>query len=92
MSDLKQIIKDRMEQLEITPYNLAIAYGKIVDPNLSDVGDRDIGNKYLSSVKRAINDPESCKVETLKAIVQALQGNLIFQVEFFDKKVHRLTA
>jgi len=56
------------------------------------VGDRDIGNKYLSSVKRAINDPESCRVETLKAIIQALQGNLIFQVEFFDKKVHQLPA
>lgn len=91
MSGLKEIITERMEKLEMSPYHLAIAYGKIIDPDTS-VKDREIGNRYLSTVRKALNDPDSVKNHTLKTLIQALQGDLILSVEFVDKKVHRLSS
>ncbi|WP_009631790.1 hypothetical protein [Synechocystis sp. PCC 7509] len=89
MKELKEIIKGRMEELEISPYHLAIAYGKIIDPDNRKT-ERDIGNRYLSTVNKAIEHPETCKNHTLKTLIQALEGELVLCVEFVDKKVYRL--
>ena len=92
MNGLKEIITGRMEQLEMSPYQLAIAYGKIFDPDGNGKSDRDIGNRYLSTVNKALTHPETCKNHTLKTIIQALQGDLVLSVEFVDKKVYKLSA
>jgi len=84
-NDLKKLIEDRMSQLEMTPYQLAIAYGKIAEPDF-DGTERDIGNKYLSRIKKAISQPEKCQLDTLKTIFKALKGNLVLQMEFVDTR------
>jgi hypothetical protein len=92
MNGLKEVITKRMEKLEMSPYQLAIAYGKIIDPDVSGKTDRDIGNRYLSTVNKVLHHPETCKNHTLETLIQALQGNLILSVEFIDKEVHRLSS
>lgn len=89
--DLKTLLNDRLEQLGMTPYELAIAYGKKQNPD-PGLTDRDIGNKYLSTVRKALNNPETCKPATLKGVVEALNGRLTMQVEFIDTKTYKLSA
>lgn len=88
MEDLKQIIKDRMDQLELTPYTLSIEYGKLLEPEFQGT-DRDIGNRYLSRIRKAVTQPEKCQIETLTTLLKVLNGSL--SIEFVDKKIHKLT-
>lgn len=91
MDDLKTILNKRLEQLGMSQYELAIAYGKKQDPGLeSELSDRDIGNKYLSTVRKVLTSPETCKPATLRGVVEVLNGRLIMQIEFFDVKTYRL--
>lgn len=85
-SSLKKLIDDRMTELGWNPYKLAIAYGKIKDPDFQGT-DRDIGNKNLSRIRTALAKPERCQLDTLKTIFQALGGSPKLTVEFIDKKV-----
>ncbi|PSB41632.1 hypothetical protein C7B80_30040 [Cyanosarcina cf. burmensis CCALA 770] len=84
-SSLKKLIDDRMAELGWNPYKLAIAYGKIKDPDFQGT-DRDIGNKNLSRIRTAIAQPERCQLDTLKTIFQALGGSPKLTVEFIEEK------
>lgn len=84
-SSLKKLIDDRMAELGWNPYRLAIAYGRIKDPDFQGT-DRDIGNKNLSQIKTALTKPERCSLDTLKAIFQALGGSPKLTVEFVERK------
>lgn len=92
MNELKEILIGRMAELEMSPYSLAIAYGKILNPNADVKTDRDIANRYLSTIRKALEDPESVKNQTLKTIISVLQGDLVLSVEFTNKKVYKLSS
>lgn len=91
--DLKTVLNKRLEELGMTQYELAIAYGKKQNPKPEpDLTDRDIGNKYLSTVRKALSNPETCKPATLRGVVEALNGQLTMQIEFFDTKTYKLST
>lgn len=89
--DIKTILNKRLEELGMTQYELAIAYGKKQNPE-PGLSERDIGNKYLSTVRKVLNYPETCKPATLKGVVEALNGRLTMQIEFIDTKTYNLSA
>jgi len=89
--DLKTLLHDRLEQLGMSAYDLAIAYGKRQNPD-PGLTDRDIGNKYLSTVRKVLTSPETCKPVTLRGVVEAMNGRLTMQIEFVDTKTYSLNA
>lgn len=89
--DLKTILNKRLEDLGMSQYEVAIAYGRQQNPN-PDLTDREISNKYLSTVRKVLTSPETCKPATLKGVVEALSGRLTIQIEFTDTKTYSLSA
>lgn len=90
-TSLKDIIKKRMEQLEWNEYRLAIAYGKTLGDPLNRT-DRELGNNYLTTIKKILAEPEKSKPETLRVLFKALQGELYYNVEFINKETHKISA
>lgn len=75
----------------MTQYELAIVYGRKHYPD-SGLSDRDIANKYLSTVRKVFSAPDTCKPSTLKGVVEALNGRLTLQVEFTDVKSYNIST
>lgn len=66
---LKQSIDDRLKQLEWSVYRLSQEIAKLR-------GEPDSTQRIYSSIRNCVNNPNSCRWETLQDVLIALDGKL----------------
>lgn len=77
MNALEQL----MEEKDWSYYQLAVEYGKLEHPELSPI---DLAKKYSTNIRKAVKHPEKARFETVKKLVELLDGELIIRVKRTD--------
>jgi hypothetical protein len=80
-NEQKNALEKLMEQKGWSYYQLAIEYGKLEYPELPPA---ELAKKYGTNIRRVVRDPNSARFETVKKIVELLDGELVIRVKRVD--------
>jgi len=59
-------------------YQLAVEYGKLEYPDLTPA---ELAKKFGTNIRRAVRNPELARFETVKKLVELLDGELIIRIK-----------
>lgn len=72
----KEILEDRLQELGWTPYKLAQLVSQL---RSVEEGKEKRVTSFVSSVRQALNNPDSSSLKTIETLIKALDGELIIR-------------
>lgn len=72
----KEILEDRLQELGWSPYKLAQLVSKL---RSKEEGKEKRVTSFVSSVRQALNNPDSSSLKTIETLIKALDGELIIR-------------
>lgn len=72
----KEILEDRLQELGWTPYKLAQLVSQL---RSVEEGKEKKVTSFVSSVRQALNNPDSSSLKTIETLIKALDGELIIR-------------
>jgi hypothetical protein len=72
----KEILKKRMEVLGLKPWQITKIYSRI---RAQRYGDLDDPRRYSNTINKAIENPDKSSIQTIQALVEALDGELVIR-------------
>lgn len=72
----KEILEDRLQELGWSPYKLAQLVSQL---RSIEEGKEKRVTSFVSSVRQAINNPDSSSLKTIETLIKALDGELIIR-------------
>lgn len=70
----KEILKRRMEELGLKPWQLTKIFSRI---RAEKAGEIDDPRRYSNTLSKAMESPEKSSLQTIEALVEALDGKLL---------------
>lgn len=72
----KEILEDRLQELGWSPYKLAQLVSQL---RSVEEGKEKRVTSFVSSVRQALNNPDSSSLKTIETLIKALDGELIIR-------------